>query len=190
MMDQGVPLHRDDASHWLQQVKDKADKQAFIALFNYFAPRIKAYVRRQNVGNEAAEDLTQEIMLQIWNKAGQFDSSKARASTWVFTIARNRLIDYWRAHKGERLEVSDDGLAATQSYEPQQQVEDAQDHARIHSALAELPQAQRTLVEDSFLKERSHASIAQARKIPLGTVKSRLRLALERLRKTVERSAT
>lgn len=188
-MDQPA-AHTDEASFWLQQIKEKADKQAFILLFNYFAPRIKAYLRRQNLGNEAAEDLTQEIMLQIWNKAGQFNPEKARASTWIFTIARNRLIDHWRAHKKERLEVKDDQLAALQGYEPQQQVEDAQDHARLHEALAELPPAQRELVEDSFLKDRSHGLIAQARKIPLGTVKSRLRLAMERLRKTIERSAT
>ncbi len=186
-MDQRTNLNSaDEASQWLLRVKENADRQAFVALFNHFAPRVKSYLRRQGLTNEAAEDLAQEIMLQVWNRAGLYDSAKARASTWIFTIARNRLIDLWRQRKGAQLEIADPELAEQQGYEPQDEVEQAQDNAIVREAVSTLPQAQRELVEESFFEERSHHMISKARKIPLGTVKSRLRLALERLRKRVK----
>lgn len=190
-MDQPVFTSSNDAqspetaNQWLLAIGRNADKTAFVALFNYFAPRVKAYLRRQGLNNEAAEDIAQDVMLQVWNRAGQYDPAKARASTWIFTIARNRLIDVWRQNKNAPAEMGDLELAASQSYEPQAEVERAEDGAAVRAALNELPAPQRELVEESFLRERSHHMIAEARKIPLGTVKSRLRLALDRLRKNM-----
>lgn len=172
-----------DAARWLQQVAELQDRTAFVNLFNYFAPRIKSYLRRQGLEDGMAEDVTQDVMLQVWNRAGQFDAKRAGASTWIYTIARNRFIDVWRQRKqGAAQEVYDLSLAEDEGYEPQEAVEMAQDQAQLQNAINSLPREQRTLIEDSYFDERSQRMIARARKIPLGTVKSRLRLALDHLR--------
>ncbi len=180
----------DEASEWLQRIGAAADKQAFVQLFNYFAPRVKAYLRRQGLAPDAAEDLTQDIMLQIWKRAGQFDGAKARASTWIFTIARNRLIDSWRKNKNAAIPTDDFSQIEEPAYEPQQGMDAEREGKAVREAVQHLPQAQRELVEDSFFQDRSHHMIAEARKIPLGTVKSRLRLALARLRKNINEEGT
>lgn len=176
---------------WLQRVAAARDTQAFVALFNHFAPRIKNYLRRQGVAEAEAEDITQEVMLRVWQRAPQFDASKAAASTWIYTIARNGLMDVWRKQKPGGMAASLITMEAEPPYEPHQAVEQAHDHAALQQtlqvALAQLPPHQRAVVEDAYFDERGQALIARARKIPLGTVKSRLRLALEALRHHITR---
>lgn len=176
----------DEGSNWLLAVAQKQDRAAFIQLFNYFAPRVKAYLRRQGLEAGTAEDITQDVMLQVWKRAGQFDAGKARASTWIFTIARNRLIDVWRQKKAERLEISTEEDIPEPSYVPHDELETAQENTILREAVAELPDAQREIIEQSYYAEQTHRMIAKARKIPLGTVKSRLRLALEHLRNRIK----
>jgi RNA polymerase sigma factor (sigma-70 family) len=175
-----------DVNDWLRRMALNNDKAAFIALFHHFAPRVKAYLRRQGLDSANADDLTQDVMLQVWSRAAQFDPAKARASTWIYTIARNRLIDVWRKQKNSPVEFHDPSAlpedVPAETPLAQQVVETGQDSDQLHAALAHLPEAQRDMIEESFFKDRSHHMIARARKIPLGTVKSRLRLALERLR--------
>lgn len=181
----GPPIY-DDASQWLMAVGQKQDRTAFIALFNYFAPRVKAYLRRQGLDSASAEDMAQDVMLQVWKRASSFDAGKARASTWIFTIARNRLIDAWRQNKNQPLELLGEAPLPDETYMPSDSVEAAQDSALVREAVALLPEEQRAMIEESYFAERSHRLIARARKIPLGTVKSRLRLALEHLRKRLK----
>ncbi len=177
----------DDASIWLGKIATQQDKSAFVALFNYYAPRVKAYLRRQGVDGAQADDITQDVMLQVWNRASQFDATKARPSTWIYTIARNRLIDVWRSQKNNLVEFNDPALLPDQSYDQTQSISAEEENDTLHSAVAELSPAQRTLIEDAYFQERSQRMIAKARKIPLGTVKSRLRLALDHLRQKVKR---
>lgn len=177
----------DDASIWLGKIATQQDKSAFVALFNYYAPRVKAYLRRQGVDGTQADDITQEVMLQVWNRASQFDATKARPSTWIYTIARNRLIDVWRSQKNNLVEFNDPALLPEESYDQTQSIAAEERNDTLHSAVAELSPAQRAIIEETYFQERSQRMIAKARKIPLGTVKSRLRLALDHLRQKVKR---
>ncbi len=159
-----------------------ADRSAFAALFIHFAPRIKTYLTRLGANPAVAEDLAQETLLTVWRKAAQFDPAKAEASTWVFTIARNLRID---ALRRERFPVADDDDLA-QLPDPSDSAETILDIAargrRLREALADLPPEQAEIVRLSFFQDKPHSAIESELGIPLGTVKSRLRLAMKRLR--------
>ncbi|HVY12246.1 MAG TPA: sigma-70 family RNA polymerase sigma factor [Alphaproteobacteria bacterium] len=174
----------DEASNWLKRVAESGDRAAFIALFNYFAPRLKSYLLRQGLSRQAADDLVQEVMFQVWRSAAQFDAKKARASTWIYTIARNRLIDQRRRQKNSPI-AAEVPVADEAGYEIQPDLERRSEDARVRQAIAALPPEQRTLVEESYFDGQSHSRIAESRHLPLGTVKSRLRLAMQRLRENL-----
>ena len=168
---------------WIVQVtavRDHKDRAAFAELFSYFAPRVKSFLMRSGASPDLAEECTQEVMATLWNKAHMFDPTKASVSTWVFTIARNRKIDMLR--KQRRPEPED--LPWGPSAEPDQ-VEAMglqQETENLGRALAALPAEQRKLIERAYFGELSHSEIAAETGLPLGTIKSRIRLALERLR--------
>ncbi|NDE90734.1 MAG: sigma-70 family RNA polymerase sigma factor [Alphaproteobacteria bacterium] len=181
----------DEASLWLTNIARQQDKTAFVSLFNYFAPRVKAYLRRQGVDANQADDITQDVMLQVWNRAAQFDATKSRPSTWIYTIARNRLIDIWRSQKNNLVEYNDPALIPDSgpdtAYDQTHAIDSEQQNDTLRSAVAELSNEQRQIIEETYFQERSQRMIAAARKIPLGTVKSRLRLALDHLRQKITR---
>jgi RNA polymerase sigma-70 factor (ECF subfamily) len=168
---------------WVTQVtavKDKKDRAAFAELFAYFAPRVKSFLMKSGASPELAEECTQEVMATLWNKAHLFDPEKASVSTWIFTIARNRKIDILR--KQRRPEPED--LPWGPEAEPDQ-VEVMglqQETEQLGRALATLPVEQRQLIERAYFGDLSHSEIAAETGLPLGTIKSRIRLALERLR--------
>ena len=164
----------------LKKVDTLKDTSAFEELFNHFAPRVKAFLMKSGADPQMAEECSQEVMATVWRKAHLFDSSRASASTWIFTIARNKKIDAIR--KQNRPEPEQ--LYPDQDYEPDQEsvVELQQETERLTSALEELPEKQRVLVEKAYLGELSHSEIAEITGLPLGTIKSRIRLALEKLR--------
>jgi RNA polymerase sigma factor (sigma-70 family) len=173
----------EQAAGWLKRIAAKGDKAAFISLFEYFAPRIKSYLRGQGLEAGLADDLTQDVMFQIWQRAAQFDPTRARASTWIYTIARNRMIDERRKHKGQLpARELDEELG---SDAPVAAMELQADKTRIHDAVSALPPEQRVLIEQSYFQEQPHSEIARKQKLPLGTVKSRIRLAMERLKKSL-----
>ncbi|PUB17601.1 RNA polymerase sigma-70 factor (ECF subfamily) [Yoonia sediminilitoris] len=168
---------------WIAQViavRDKKDKSAFAELFAYFAPRVKSFLISSGASPDLAEECTQEVMATLWNKAHMFDPTKASVSTWIFTIARNRKIDLLR--KQRRPEPED----LPWGPEPEPDQADAmglqQETQKLGEALATLPPEQRKLIEKAYLGELSHSEIAAQTGLPLGTIKSRIRLALERLR--------
>jgi RNA polymerase sigma-70 factor (ECF subfamily) len=173
----------DQAAEWLKRMASVGDKAAFISLFEYFAPRIKSYLRGQGLETGLADDLTQDVMFQIWQRAGQFDPGKARASTWIYTIARNRMIDERRKHKGQLPARELDEEMGSDA--PVAAMELQADKSRIHDAVSALPPEQRVLIEESYFQEKPHSEIARKQKLPLGTVKSRIRLAMERLKKSL-----
>ena len=164
----------------IKKVETLKDISAFEELFNHFAPRVKAFLMKSGADPQMAEECSQEVMATVWRKAHLFDPSRASASTWIFTIARNKKIDAIR--KQNRPEPEQ--LYPDQDYEPDQEavVELQQETERLTIALGELPEKQRVLVEKAYLGELSHSEIAEITGLPLGTIKSRIRLALEKLR--------
>ena len=160
-------------------VAHKGDREAFAELFAYFAPRVKSYLMRLGLNPDAAEDLAQDCLLSVWRKAALFDPSRAAASTWIFTIARNLRID--SARRKQHPETLDDPCA-----EPPEQPDAAltadQEQVRIGNALSHLSEDQAEVVRMAFFADKTHVAIAEELGLPLGTVKSRVRLAMMRLR--------
>ena len=172
-----------DHMQWInciERIRDAQDQTAFAALFRHFAPRVKAFLMRSGANPSLAEETMQEVMATIWQKSHMYDPSRANPSTWIFTIARNRMIDGLR--KQNRPEPEE--LFWGNQEEPDQADVLAlqQESAKLKEAIQALPEKQRLLIEKSFYGDLSHNEIAAETGIPLGTIKSRIRLALERLR--------
>lgn len=171
------------AKDWTAQIyaiRDKQDQAAFAELFAHFAPRVKGFLMKSGADASLAEECTQEVMATLWRKAHMFDPARASAATWIYTIARNRKIDALR--KQRRPEPED--LPWGPEAEPEQA--DAiglkQETEQLAVAIKELPEKQRSLIEQAYFGDLSHSEIAEITGLPLGTIKSRIRLALERLR--------
>ena len=168
---------------WVVQiyaVRDKKDRAAFAELFGYFAPRVKSFLMKSGASPDLAEECTQEVMATLWNKAHLFDPTKASVSTWIFTIARNRKIDLLR--KQRRPEPEDLPWGPEAEPEAAEAMGLQQETEQLGRALATLPEEQRKLIERAYFGELSHSEIAAETGLPLGTIKSRIRLALDRLR--------
>jgi RNA polymerase sigma-70 factor (ECF subfamily) len=165
-------------------IRDQKDKDAFARLFQHFAPRVKAFLIRSGAEDGLAEECAQEVMATLWHKAHLFDPTRASAATWIFTIARNRRIDAFR--KQRRPEPED--LPWGPDHEPDQA--DAlvlqEETDKLGEAIAALPQKQRELIEKAYFGDLSHREIADQTGLPLGTIKSRIRLALDRLRHAMQ----
>lgn len=181
MKDADVP--GDDAARQtglLLAVRDRRDKQSFSLLFDYYGPRIKALLMRSNMSEAHAEDILQDVMLTIWRKAQLFDPAKASASAWIYRVARNRMIDIirkeQRAIPPELFENEADGAT------PSEDLEQVQEATLLREALARLPESQRTIIERVYLGELTHREVTEVTGLPIGTVKSRIRLGLEKLR--------
>ena len=159
-----------------------ADRGAFCDLFQHFAPRVKSYAMRLGSAGPAAEELAQETLLMVWRKAAQFDPARASASTWIFTIARNLRIDALRRERPLPAPESD----ADPSPLADAALSGAQQDGRVREALRSLPPEQLEVIELSFFSEAPHSAIAERLGLPLGTVKSRLRLAMGRMRALLE----
>lgn len=167
---------------WVAQMQavQEGDKSAFAELFAYFGPRVKSFLMKSGASHDVAEECAQDVMATLWRKAHLFDPGKASVSTWIFTIARNRRIDMIR--KERRPEPED--LPWGPEAEPDQADAMAlqQETNQLGQALAQLPEKQRKLVEAAYFGDLSHSEIAAQTGLPLGTIKSRIRLALDRLR--------
>jgi RNA polymerase sigma-70 factor (ECF subfamily) len=171
----------DEPAALILAVAARADRDAFALLFEHFAPRVKSYMLRLGAPPEAAEELAQECLVTVWRKAGLFDPARAGASTWIFAIARNLRIDAVRRQRRPKFEddptdePSPEPAADTVAFAAERDV-------RLRDAMAELPADQAEVVRQSFFQDKPHSEIARDLSLPLGTVKSRLRLALARLR--------
>lgn len=161
------------------------DRAAFAELFGHFAPRIKAYLMKQGAAEGQAEDLAQEAMIMVWRRAESFDPAKSAASTWIFTIARNKRIDALRREGRPDYDPADPALIPAAPATAERAVEVAQQAARLAKAITALPEEQAELVRMAYFEDKAHGRIASETALPLGTVKSRLRLALAHLRKAM-----
>jgi len=173
----------EEMNGYLARVAMSCDKRAFAQLYAFFGPRVKGYLIKSGVTAEQAEDLTQETMLKVWRKASLFDPKKASASTWIFTIARNQRIDAHR--RNNKPELNPDEPALMPDEEPQADaiVEREERDQLIRNTFKGLPKNQHDVVRMHFLEDEPHSVIAERLGLPLGTVKSRLRLAFRKIRK-------
>ena len=162
------------------------DRDAFAALFDHFAPRVKGLLMRGGAPAELAEEVAQETLLAVWRKAGLFDPAKASASTWIATIARNLRIDIARRETRSRLSQVYEILDEEAPEQPDATLSGAERDARVRAAMTQLSPDQYRVVELAFIEGFSHQDVADRLAIPLGTVKSRLRLALSHLRGRLE----
>ncbi|KQP18506.1 RNA polymerase subunit sigma [Pseudorhodoferax sp. Leaf267] len=181
----GVPTP-DQLALWIRDVAHAGDREAFSALFLHFAPRVKSYLLRAGAGDEQAEDLAQETLVMLWRKAALFDARQAGASTWVFTIARNLRVDRFRRQGGAAaLQVDDTDMDTLLGDDPapETRLHTVRMERHVRLAMGQLPPEQAQVLQLSFYDDEPHARIASLLGIPLGTVKSRVRLAVAHLRR-------
>lgn len=174
--------HRD----LLGRVASARDKEAFAELFAHFAPRIKSMMLRAGASAAQAEDLAQEAMLTMWRKAALYSPEKGAVSTWMFTIARNLRIDRLRLQSSQPHQDVDDLELVGEERGGEEVTLEAEIVSRVSAAIATLPVDQRAVIELSYVEDIAHSEISERLGIPVGTVKSRLRLAYEKLRVELE----
>ena len=179
-----VPLF--DHNALIVAIARSADREAFAKLFDHFAPRVKGLLMKAGTSAELAEEVAQETLLAVWRKAAMFDPAKASAGTWIATIARNLRIDIARRETRSRLSQVYEILDEDGPEQPDAAVSGAERDVRIRAAMTELSPDQYRVVELAFLEGLSHQDVARRLAIPLGTVKSRLRLAMSHLRGKLE----
>jgi RNA polymerase sigma-70 factor (ECF subfamily) len=170
----------------LQRIAERADPAAFRELYEAYGPRVKAYMMRKGADAGTAEDLAQETLLTVWRKAALYAGDKGSMTTWVFAIARNLRID--RLRREVPWQELPEGRLAEASSEPlpDEAVAEKERQGRVQAALAELPHEQKEVVSLAYLEGLSHSEIAERLGLPLGTVKSRMRIAYQKIRQALE----
>ncbi|MEQ9640774.1 MAG: sigma-70 family RNA polymerase sigma factor [Alphaproteobacteria bacterium] len=167
----------------MEAVADSGDREAYAAIFRTFSPRIRAYLMRLGAEPAHADELTQETMVTVWRRAQTFDRRQAAVATWLFTIARNKRIDALRRERRPEFDPNDPALIPAPETPPDEHVDQAQRQVRVQAAIRTLPAQQADLLRAAFIDGQSHREIAERTGIPLGTVKSRLRLAMGHMKK-------
>lgn len=185
----GSMISADEAADIIEAIAARHDRAGFARLFSHFAPRIKSFIMRGGGDAEAAQEVAQEAMVLVWRKAASFDRRKASASTWIYTIARNKRIDLLRRNTRPAIET-EDWLAAfsPEATDADQSIEADQTYMRVRELLGKLSADQLIVIQKAFFEDKTHTAIAEELKLPLGTVKSRIRLTLMRLRDSLERN--
>jgi RNA polymerase sigma-70 factor (ECF subfamily) len=185
----GLPMSQDQLAQLVRQVAQNLDREAFSTLFDLLAPKVKALLMRRGLDAAAAEDLMQDVMLSVWTKAGLYDPTRGSLQGWVFTIARNALIDRIRRKKPD---ISIDMI----EWEPVDESENSEQRmlreeraAKLQSALKTIAAEQLSVLQLAFQEELTQTEIAARLSLPLGTVKSRMRLAYAHLRSAMEQSS-
>ncbi|WP_372738911.1 sigma-70 family RNA polymerase sigma factor [Neptunomonas sp.] len=163
----------------LSDLAETKDKALYIKLFRHFAPKVKAYIIRLGLVETTAEELMQETMLSVWRKAHLYNASKAAASTWIFTLARNQSIDRMRKQKYPEYELEAWHEEPEEEYDV---CEQAVTSDRMAKVISQLPEDQAQVIYMSFYEGRSHSDISERLGVPLGSVKSRIRLASEKIK--------
>ncbi|WP_331274411.1 sigma-70 family RNA polymerase sigma factor [Pseudooceanicola algae] len=176
----GRKIERSEQTEWMLAVRDDRDRAAFARLFGFFGPRIKGMLMRSGMSGAAAEDVVQDVMLAVWNKSAQFDPARAPVSAWIYRIARNRQVDL--ARKAARPLPEEIETETPPEADAGQILGLQQEGARLRDALARLGPEQREMIARAYLGDLTHSEIQAATGLPMGTIKSRIRLGLERLR--------
>jgi len=178
-----VTANKHTEAQWVAKmsaIAQNKDRSAFAEIFRHFAPRVKAFLIKSGADRSLAEDCMQDVMATLWHKAHLYDPSRASVATWIFTIARNRKIDLLRKYA----RPDPEHLPWGPEHEPNAAdvIALQQDASRLAAALGKLPAKQRELIQHAYFGDLSHSEIADKTGLPLGTIKSRIRLALDRLR--------
>ena len=176
----------DELTVCLELIGKNQDKLAFNTIFRYFAPRLKSFLVKAGSTDSQAEEVIQEVMIAVWTKSSTYDSNKSSVSTWIYTIARNKRIDKIRKEKRHYLSESDEGLEIPVNSTQENEIFSAQVSNSLKKYMLNLPEEQSKLLKLSYFYNKTHADISEELKIPLGTVKSRIRLALTKMRHLVE----
>ncbi len=181
-------LTADQAAELIEAVAVRQDKAAFAALFRHYAPRVKSFVLRGGADPGTAQDVAQETMIMVWRKAASFDRSRASAATWIYTIARNKRIDLLRQSGRPAIEI-EDWLTV---FSPEEETADTsmlagETYLRMSELADNLPADQQEVIRKAFFEDKPHTAIAAELRLPLGTVKSRIRSALGKLRQALEK---
>jgi RNA polymerase sigma-70 factor, ECF subfamily len=177
---------RDRFADLVLRIADRQDRGAFAELFAWFAPRVKAFMLRLGAVDSQAEELSQEVLLTVWRKAETYDPDQASVSTWIFRIARNRRIDVLRRTIKPELDPEDVMFQPAAMPAPDEGLTAMQRERCVREALDVIPDDQRRLLEAAFYEGLSHTEIAERWNLPLGTVKSRIRLAFQKLRERLD----
>lgn len=176
----------------IEAIASNQDRAAYAEVFHYFAPKLKAFLQlgyEGSINSEQAEDLLQEVMVKVWRKASSYQAGKAKVSTWLYTIARNTRIDALRRKSALDSSVSTDDIW----YEPEStetpflSLQQQRTKQFVAEQLQHLHEDQRQVLFKVYMEGKSHSEIAQDLDIPLGTVKSRVRLAMKKLAIHVDR---
>ncbi|WHS30622.1 sigma-70 family RNA polymerase sigma factor [Brucella sp. NM4] len=188
MNGQTAPEDQPSMEELMLAVSSRRDVDAFEVIFKHFAPRVKAYMAKLSADAQTAEELMQETMIAVWNKADQFDVAKGALSTWIFTIARNQRIDAVRRARRPEFDPTDPAFVPDEEQPADLRIAERQSASQLRAAMADLPKEQSALLELAYFEERTHSAIAKKLNLPLGTVKSRLRLAFNKLRAALDNS--
>lgn len=181
-----TPIGKVAMNDLIRRIAADGDPDAFKELFEQFAPRVKSVLIRQGADPATAEELAQETMLTVWRKASYYVEGRGNVATWVFTIARNLRIDRLRRQKGWA-EVDDDlSTHIAEDMPPDEQLMQTEIQQLVGEALKKLPPDQMAVIQLSYMEGLSQSEIANKLSLPLGTVKSRMRLAYQRLRSAFE----
>ena len=175
-----------DLKNYIKDIAETQDKMAFSNIFNYFAPRLKSFFVKLGCSEPQSEEIIQEVMISIWTKSRTYNSEKSSVSTWIYTIAKNKRIDKIRKEKKHYSTESDESLEIPVPSIQEDQVIATEISEKIKSCISVLPKEQAQLLKLSYFYEKTHSDIASELKIPLGTVKSRIRLALSKMKNLVE----
>jgi len=175
-----------DMAALMVQVAEQRDRAAFIQVYEYFAPRVKSYLLGKNASAQLADEVLQEVMLAVWQKAALYKPEKAAVSTWIFTIARNKHVDRIRQEMRPDLDAEDPALKPGEIPVADDLLLGDQRKEIVQEALSRLPEDQYSVIVMSFMQGLAHGEIAEQLDLPLGTVKSRIRLAFQRLRKELK----
>ena len=176
----------DDLTVCIDLIGKNQDKLAFNNIFRYFAPRLKSFLVKAGSTDTQAEEVIQEVMIAVWTKSSTYNSDKSSVSTWIYTIARNKRIDKIRKEKRHYLSESDEGLEIPVDSTQEKEIFATQVSSSLKRYMSNLPEEQSKLLKLSYFYNKTHADISEELKIPLGTVKSRIRLALTKMRHLVE----
>ena len=176
-------IYNQKYSELIVRIAEDHSKEAFAAVFKEFYPRVKSYLSSLSVNYERVDDIAQDVMSTIWRKAYQYDAKKAAPVTWIFTIARNRYIDVCVRKKNHQFSAEDASFFMVDLEEPDIVLARSQNQEVVDNVIHQLPETHIDLVKMAYFKDYSHREISEKTGLPLGTVKSRLRVALQKMRK-------
>lgn len=176
----------DTLSDCIVRIATQRDEAAFETLFRHFAPRLKSYFTKRGGDPAMAEEITQEALVSLWKNADQFDPNKASAATWIFTIARNLSIDRFRQARRPAFDANDPAFVPDDEEPPDEILERAEAEQKVREVMDALPLNEKSVLMLSFYENQSHGEIAKRLGLPIGTVKSRIRLAFGRLRAALD----